>query len=319
MRKISIVIFTIISAFAASAQVVVCDTGDNSTAHSSAVMQLISESRGFLPPGLTTVQIQQIDDPAPGLIVFNTDSADFYGFDGTHWKALWDYPADTIRTCPDSIDYGGQWYTIVNIGNRCWFGENLNIGLRVDGSEDQQDDFDIEKYCYNDEQDSCDVYGGLYQWAEMVQYLNGATNTTSWDPVPTGYVQGICPEGWHIPSDGEWKMLEGTVDSLYGVGHSEWDNIYYRGYNSGKNLKSTSGWALNGNGTDLYGFSVLPAGQRSATGNFYNVGETARFRAATEYASNLAFYFLFNWSEDRSYRNYNETKSGGFSVRCVKD
>ena len=69
----------------------------------------------------------------------------------------------------------------------------------------------MEKYCYNNEPDSCTKYGGLYQWDEMMQY------TTQQG------VQGICPPGWHLPTDEEWKVLEGAVDSQYGIGDPEWD------------------------------------------------------------------------------------------------
>ena len=79
--------------------------------------------------------------------------------------------------------------------------ENLNIGTRIDGTTEQTNDSIIEKYCYNDAEDSCNVYGGLYQWAEMLQY---ATSEGS---------QGICPDSWHIPTDLEWCTLENTVDN----------------------------------------------------------------------------------------------------------
>jgi len=61
-------------------------------------------------------------------------------------------------------------------------------------------------------------------------------------------VRGICPPGWHLPTDEEWKVLEGAVDSQYGIGDPEWDNYYYRGFDAGTNLKSISGWYYEGNG-----------------------------------------------------------------------
>ena len=64
-----------------------------------------------------------------------------------------------------------------------------------------------------------------------------------------------CPIGWHLPTDDEFKILEGTVDSQYPVGDPIWNNTGARGYDAGLNLKSTSGWYYNGNGADLYGFN----------------------------------------------------------------
>ena len=82
----------------------------------------------------------------------------------------------------------------------------------IHGTMEQSNNGIIEKYCYNNEPDSCTKYGGLYQWNEMMQYTTqqGA--------------QGICPPGWHLPTDEEWKVLEGAVDSQYGIGDPEWDN-----------------------------------------------------------------------------------------------
>jgi len=83
----------------------------------------------------------------------------------------------------------------------------------------------MEKYCYNSDTNNCTIFGGLYQWDEMMQY-----NTQQG-------VQGICPQGWHIPTDEEWKILEGAVDSHYEIGAQIWSLYGLRGYDAGKNLK----------------------------------------------------------------------------------
>jgi uncharacterized protein (TIGR02145 family) len=75
-------------------------------------------------------------------------------------------------------------------------------------------------------------------------------------------IQGICPTGWRIPTDFDWKVLEGTVDSQYEIGDPEWNDTWTRGFDVGLNLKSTTGWLINLNGLDLYGFNSLPAGER---------------------------------------------------------
>ena len=164
--------------------------------------------------------------------------------------------------CPgiETIEYEGQIYNTVQIGNQCWLKENLNVGTRVNLSDNQIDDGMIEKYCYDDIEDSCLIYGGLYQWNEAMQYatLEGT--------------QGFCPDGWHIPTDEEFKILEGSVDRVYPVGDSEWNNNQCRnGYDAGGKLKS-SGTIENGSGhwyepnygaSNESGFTGLPAGRRS--------------------------------------------------------
>lgn len=114
----------------------------------------------------------------------------------------------TINACQgiSSVSYGGQQYDTVAIGSQCWFRENLNIGTMVSGIT-QTDNSILEKYCYNDNPSNCQNYGGLYQWAETVQYLNGVSSTTDWNPAPSGNVQGVCPTDWHIPTNDEWLTL----------------------------------------------------------------------------------------------------------------
>ena len=162
-----------------------------------------------------------------------------------------------------SILYETRTYSIVSIGTQCWMAENLNVGTRIDGVNDQTNNSTLEKYCYDDLESNCDIYGGLYQWDEMMQYSTAPG------------VQGICPPGWHLPTDEEWKQLEGEVDSQYGYPDSEWNNIGYRGSDVGHHLKSTTEWLSNGNGDDSFGFTALPGGYRDDDGGFSTVWATA--------------------------------------------
>ena len=204
------------------------------------------------------------------------------------------------------VEYGNQTYNTVEIGDQCWLKENLNIGEMIPGDDEMQNNSTIEKYCYDDDPANCDEYGGLYQWAEMMQY------TTQQG------IQGICPNGWHIPTDNEWKILEGTVDSQYPVGDPEWDNTGWRGLDAGENLKSTSGWNNNGNGTDLYGFSALPGGARDTSGSFFGQGGSGYWWSSDEASSSVAWLRLLYCYSDQSYRS-NFSKENGFSVRCLRD
>jgi uncharacterized protein (TIGR02145 family) len=199
----------------------------------------------------------------------------------------------------------GKVYTTVQIGTQCWMAQNMNVGTRIDGAGNQTNAGTIEKYCYNDLDANCTTYGGLYQWAETVQYLNGATNTLSWDPVPTGNVQGICPTGWHLPTDAEWYTLDLYLGGL---------NV-----NVGGAMKetATSHWTTpNLGATNSSGFTGLPGGRRE-NGAFHNVGIEGNFWSSQYYSYTARLRYLFYNSADMS--DSDDFKAKGFSVRCIKD
>ncbi len=210
--------------------------------------------------------------------------------------------------CPGTptVEYEGQVYNTIQIFSQCWLRENLNVGEMVEGNIEQSDNGTIEKYCYKNEPDSCTKYGGLYQWWEMMQY------TTQQG------VRGICPPGWHLPTDEEWKVLEGAVDSQYGVDDPEWDSLYFRGYDAGTNLKITSGWNENGDGTDLFGFSGLPGGFRVDIGYFYLIGDYGHWWTSTEDSDISAWYRHLDYLNPGVGR-YGRHEAFGFSVRCLRD
>lgn len=213
--------------------------------------------------------------------------------------------------CPGmpTVIYEGQVYNTIQVFSQCWLKENLNVGAMISGNQNQTNNGIIEKYCHNNQPDSCSKYGGLYQWDEMMQY---ATQQGS---------QGICPPGWHIPADEEWKVLEGAVDSQYGIGHSVWNSQGLRGSDAGKNLKTTVGWNNNGNGTDLFGFSALPAAYRLTNGTFEVTGIEAVWWNSTPFIPDYAWYRNIHhfstkagrFADSWSYKNY------GFSVRCLRN
>jgi len=122
--------------------------------------------------------------------------------------------------CGQSVTYAGESYPTVQIGTQCWFQKNLNVGTMIQGANDQTNNSVLEKYCYNNDTANCAIYGGLYQWAEAVQYQNGATNTTSPSPAFSGNINGVCPNGWHVPSDGEWSTIETFLGGVSVAGGS---------------------------------------------------------------------------------------------------
>ena len=209
-------------------------------------------------------------------------------------------------SCPSSFidSRDGKTYHGVQIGNQCWMKENLNIGTRINGSELQTNNGIIEKYSYNDNESNSDSFGGLYQWDEAMQYSQkqGA--------------KGICPDGWYLPSDDEWKILEGSVDSQNGVGNQIWNQEEWRGYDAGKNLKSKYGWNNNGNGIDLRGFTSLASGYYY--GGFDLIGDWSYFWTSSQKDDNGKWCRGLNYLTDKIYRTAN-SKGIAFSIRCVKD
>jgi len=225
----------------------------------------------------------------------------------------------TIQTsytipCPgiETVSHGGQEYHAVLIGDQCWLKENLNIGTMVPGEYDMEDNNQIEKYCYDDDPTNCDIYGGLYQWDEMMQYST----------IEGG--QGICPNGWHIPTDDDWKILEGTVDSQYPINDYEWDWEGYRGFDAGNNLKSNTGWAYsqNGVGSDIFGFSALPGGKFA--NQFEEINFTSNWWTSTTCDSTSQYYRSLSFGSGEVYRHCIDPGSTGIAidgiyVRCIRD
>jgi uncharacterized protein (TIGR02145 family) len=225
----------------------------------------------------------------------------------------------------DSVkDFDGNIYRTVKIGNQWWMAENMKTTHFEDGTEipmvESNPDwknlsYTDKAYCYYDNSlINAERYGKLYTWAAA---MNGAA-TSELNP---SNVQGICPCGWHLPSDAEWIELE----MFLGMSFLEADAFGWRGTDEGDQMKTTSGWFNSGNGTNISGFSALPGGERVA-GPFTGITEITRFWSTTEYI-NLT-HLAFNRSLSYKYSQvgwfsanhlYGFPKNFGFSVRCVKN
>ncbi len=175
--------------------------------------------------------------------------------------------------------------------------ENLNYA--VDSS-----------WCYKNSPDSCAKYGRLYQWASAMN-IDSTYNSTTWGGSDVKH-QGICPDGWHIPNKDEQQTLNDYVDA-----NNDNEAI-------GTSLKSVNGWKPYSGiatGTDRFGFSAFPAGDRSTSGNFYDFGSRAFFWGATEDDSDSDY--AVDWNLYSSYEEFNydgiNPKSYGLSVRCLKN
>ncbi|NBV92838.1 MAG: hypothetical protein EBR91_11845, partial [Flavobacteriia bacterium] len=224
------------------------------------------------------------------------------------------FPAPIVPSCGFMINYGGENYSTVKIGQQCWMAKNLNVGIVLDSNAQSNNNATIEKYCHRNDTANCGIFGGLYQWGEAVQYSNGANNTTSPSPTFSGNVQGICPQGWHIPSDAEWCTLIKGLDPSFGCAAIGWS-----GTNGAGLLKSVSSlWAAPNTGaTNSSGFSALPAGYL-ANRQFNSIGIYAGFWSITEQLSSTVFVPTIT-SQFRYMNRGPVAKNYGMSVRCLKD
>ncbi len=224
------------------------------------------------------------------------------------------FPTPVGTVCGQAVTYVGESYPTVQIGSQCWFAKNLNVGTMITGTSDQTNNSTLEKYCYNNDAANCATYGGLYQWAEAVQYQNGASNTTSPSPAFTGNVRGICPTGWHLPSDAEYctltTFLDASANCSFGTNSTT----------AGGMLKSTSGlWTSPNTGaTNSSGFSALPGGYRTSNGTFDNLGFSTSFWSSSESSSSDAINRSLDYNYSDISRNSNH-KGLGFSARCTQD
>jgi len=185
-------------------------------------------------------------------------------------------------------------YYTVQIGNQCWMAQNLNIGTRIDGIGEQTDNGLIEKYCCDNAESNCGVYGGLYQWNEMMGYST------------TPGVPGICPEGWHLPTDDAWTALTNNLggESVAGGKMKETGTTHWNSPNTGA--------------TNSSGFTGLPGGYCYNYGTFGWFGYAGYFWSSTQFSTSDAWGRSLGYNYALFYRDY-DFKGNGFSVRCLKD
>ncbi|OWV15941.1 hypothetical protein B7992_03950 [Fibrobacter sp. UWH1] len=215
-------------------------------------------------------------------------------------------PEITYGTMTDTRD--NKTYKTVKIGDQVWMAENLNYA-----DSTKMPSLKGKSWCYDNKTENCDVTGRLYTWAAAIDSVALANDADN--PQTCGYgktctlptvVQGVCPEGWHLPSYDEWETL------FTAVGGSS---------KAGTALKSQTGWySQTGDAADrdTYGFSALPAGYRSNYGYFYDAGNYAYFWSASELNSSYAYsMYLYYGYEDAGMDRY--SKYYGNSVRCLQD
>jgi uncharacterized protein (TIGR02145 family) len=215
----------------------------------------------------------------------------------------------TWGRCPGSptvTDIDGNVYNTVQIGTQCWTQSNLTVSKYRNGDNipnipnitqwSQTNTSSTGAWCnYNNDASNGTTYGKLYNWYAVSDS------------------RGLCPTGWHVPSDAEWNVMVKYLDSNADTAATGWQNT-----NAGTALKSMTGWNNNGNGTNSSGFTGLPGGYRNAGGGgFGNVGD-GFWWSSSDAGSGSAWYRYLTYDLSDVYRIFNDQRDG-YSVRCVKN
>ena len=207
-----------------------------------------------------------------------------------------------------NIEYGsfvdsrdGQVYKTVKISNQVWMAQNLNYADSV-----KTPSLKGRSWCYGDQSEKCKVAGRLYTWSAAIDSVQLATRDCGYGhecAIPS-VVQGICPEGWHLPNKSELFTLSATAESN-GSG--------------GSALKSQIGWYNNSRNTDTYGFSAIPVGYRSHTGKYLEAGGYMHFWADDEEDAESSYATSLTYTLNSIRILYSNNKNDGLSVRCIKN
>ncbi|MEI6574561.1 MAG: FISUMP domain-containing protein [Bacteroidota bacterium] len=216
--------------------------------------------------------------------------------------------------CPGlpQFEYGGQVYNTVQIGTQCWMKENLNIGIKVNSiyipylyHYDMHNDGKIEKYCFNNDTANCTVYGGIYEWNEIMQYQNSPG------------IQGICALGWHIPTNEEWCTLASYLDSTVTC---SWGA---NGTFVADKLKETGiahWYSFNLSASNESGFTALAASYRHPVGEWPAAiaNQRALFWTSSTYSLSSAWAYSLGYNISTISKLPNQMQMGE-SVRCILD
>ncbi len=231
-------------------------------------------------------------------------NAVFHGLDEHAYTLEW----KISNNCYNSTDYvtisfGNAWvcgtdftdnrdnqvYPTVQIGSQCWMAKNLNVGTQIFSGQNPSNNGTIEKYCYSNDTDNCDLYGALYNWKEAMNYTT------------TPGIQGICPEGWRIPTTIEWQNL---------------NNFASPDPACKLKINASFAWNVLDCITDQFGFSAMGAGKLDGV-NFMQLMGAANFWTSDEHNSvNSKFITFIDGASD--FYQLNISKNNGLSIRCIK-
>ena len=220
--------------------------------------------------------------------------------------------------CGDPLEYQGYDYETVQIGEQCWFAENLR-------AENYRNGDVILANLSNSEwsttiSGAVAVYGedsGCASWSPVISDCNPEESLSAYGRLYNWYAvddaRALCPSNWHVPTDGEWIEMEISLGMNVSTANSEG----WRGTNEGTQLKASWGWFDGGNGTNSSGFSGMPGGNRSISGEFQSAGRDGDWWTSSA-SGTLSWDRDLNFEQDGVGRQKNYRRHG-FSVRCLKD
>jgi uncharacterized protein (TIGR02145 family) len=202
-----------------------------------------------------------------------------------------------------TVTFDGYTYELVVIGDQCWFAENLRTEHYANGdaipgelnNSEWSNTTEGAQAVYNNDASNLADYGRLYNWYAVDD------------------ARGLCPTGWHVPTDGEFMTLEMEL----GMSESEANSTGYRGTDQGNQMKSSPSDDPSWDGTNTSGFSALAGGYRNNVGYFNDGGNLGAFWSSSPYGT-FAWYRKLNSGNAEVYRYYSNPRNG-FSVRCVRD
>ena len=293
IMKQSLILILFLSINSLHSQVLISNS--SGVPDSTAMLEVKSTEKGFLPPRMTATQRDAIVNPTPGLIVYCSDCLEMQMFNDTAWTNMIGLPPSDPPPIPT-----------ITIGTQTWMANTLDVGTMITGATNMTNNSILEKYCYDDLPANCVTYGALYQWDEMMQY------------VTTAGTQGVCPTGFHLPTDDEWKTLEMEL----GMSQAQADGTGFRGTDQGSQLAGNEPLWTNGSldqdanfGTS--GFAALPGGFRNISGLFGHQSLIAYFWSSSE-SGGSAWVRPLDFTNPKVFRGV-ISKSNGFPVRCVQD
>lgn len=233
---------------------------------------------------------------------------DFLNHLAAYGEGCVDAVVETSWECGNPLEYQGYDYETVQIGEQCWFAENLRSGTYQNGDAipSSLNDNDWKwttsgALALYGEDFGCESYSPDFDACDPTQSLNEYGRLYNWHAVDDA--RGLCPNGWHVPSDSEWTIM---TDEIGGP------------YHAPLRMKTTYGWYDEGNGTNLSGFSGLPGGLRHYDeGAFAHAGQFAWFWSSTPH-DYFSWYRALSWATGLIERHYGY-RENGFSVRCLKD
>jgi uncharacterized protein (TIGR02145 family) len=288
---------------------------DGSPPDPRTMLDVKSTSKGVLLPRLTEFQRNNLGLDVPdGMLILNITAKEFQVFLIDAWYPLSMGAAIAPPEESETIsDIDGNIYDVIKIGSQYWMADNLrttkyNDGTSIPTGYSNDDWKNLTTHAYavfphgsieglNSDAEVLEAYGALYNWYAVDD------------------ARGLCPTGWHVPTDAEWYTMENYIDNTI----DDPDTEGWRGTNGGTLLKATSDWLNDGNGTNDYGFAALPDGYRWGTDGSFNGIKTDGFWRTSTLADATYDYIRTLFHQNSTIRRTPTQKKDGFSIRCIKD